>query len=369
MLISDRQRAEFTELFIRNCYARDSISVLRGIPVLQSLGASPEVYRKVWNLCDSTRQGRLRFGEFLVACMLSTQCGSVASVPGIIPQLLAPLLDTESPVPTGPAADGEGNDIMRPDGIASPTAADALELFNNEYQVIQVASVRIIALLAFNECNHSILRSRCAVDVLLRRLVGVMPSDAVRNVAITLCCLSSTDSKWLSEVINYISLILTDERTSTDVSALLLGAVANTATGPQGIERLVNHEPVSDEDPSLVRIIKCMGAVRESEWITECVRLFLNIAIVGPAGRATVLESGFVQAMFADSGQLLKHVQPTGGAYLMELLRILVDDASMCCSLVRSTEMIESLYECMDASTLFHETVGLRLTLLLAKVC
>ena len=360
MFITDREKATFTDLYLRTCRSRDSIPVLLGLRALRTLGKKETIIRAVWDLVDTGKQNRLRYGQFLVACLLCIRNDHVRNIPAELEPSLKELATVVPPFALASAEKEEKLDLQAPDGMRSENVAEAKRFFIDDYIPIQEAIAECISALALRAENHAELSEAFSPQILVERITNNIKIDSKRQIASFLCSISSSQHVWMKHLLPSICL-LTLETTDMHVEIFLLACIANSACDTSCAHVLLNS-------PSCVSFLR--ECVTRRHFSSESVRLILNIcACVGIVKPETHVRDLLVEIFKPGEDSTLYWLDKLALKYLFELLSMIWGTPTYQLYLIHNLRMVDNLHNLYtNDREKFHEVTP-QISLLLSKAC
>ena len=274
MFLSDKQREQFTELYIRTCRSRDSIPLLLAFRALRSLGAKERIVRVVWDLIDCQRTGRLTFGQFLVACRLSIHSDHICDIPHEIGMGLRKVLDAKPPIPLYPAEEEETLDLQGARALSGDHAVEAIRMLEDNYEPLQLATAHAIALLALRHESHECLLNSCSLDTLISRLNSDIPISGKRDIASFLCSVTSTAPESLNIRV-FRLLRIFNKIDDSHCRFLMVACIANCFCDFETAKLVIEAE---DASVNLKSALSLNDATQYPDMVAEIIRLVVNMS-------------------------------------------------------------------------------------------
>ena len=353
--------SSFSELFLRLSKGRDAVSVFSGISALELLGFERKRIEAAWLACDSERLGFLGYEAFMLACELCAR-----------PTDKVHELNTENatgrristPIVSNSYLESERVDMLSHGAMGSYVASEAQHHLDSEFEPLRNASYRVISLLALNSESHESICRACLPSVLLKTLRRSSQAEIKRSIASTLCSVTSTHSEWAMECLDEIVSLLEDAQDDFLTSLHLIAALANSACARRALRGSCFHD-----GSMIARVFAAHPAAECGPYLTEVIRLVLNISSWADEDKHPILAKEFIQSFFEYDARRMRFLDRVGVKYLCELILRAVKTVSVFTNLVSELRFVEVLICTVSGTILDDSDVAPRISMIFSRIC
>ena len=367
MYISDRERSQFTEIYIRTCRTRDSLYILPGLTILEGLGCKQAVVRDVWLLCDRESKGRLKFGEFLVACYFCSHVKYRHDLPPTMPPQMDRYLDCQPPIPVYWAEDQEKAELAALDGMDSAITSEAFKVMDDAFTLLREATCRVLCLLSHNPAHHEAIRARLDPGKAVSRLRGPLSVEARRCVAMFLSAVSSTDSLWLGDHVMALTHVTINSEEDADIRRMVMGSIANCVANITACNRLL-YQVSGRLNILCQRINESVLILRSTDMLFELLRFYRGIQACEDENLLIEVFILFYDTLFAEHHSFLHLFDEKCAIVLFDLLRLSIATSVLRVVLVEKLEVIAHIYAELPGNVRYARQVCPRLALVLSGI-
>lgn len=350
----------FTELFLRLSKGSDGVSVFTGIPALELLGFERDLIETAWLAGDLQREGFLGFEEFILACEICAR--STDQRPDLQSEIAA-RQHLISRVPSHPYLESERIGMLSQGAIRSFIGSEALFHLRSKFEPLWNASYRVLSILALRSENHQSICRACSPSVLIDNFRGSERVQVKRSIASTLCSVTSTNFDWGVEYFSVIVEILQEVPDDDETRIYLMGALANIACTREGYQEACFHEK-----SIISSLLKGSPAVECCEYLSEFIRLALNISSWNESGKQPPLIDELMRILFKGDSRQVQILDQVGIKYLCELILQYVRSDPFVITMMSEFRFVMIMMRNVNEHFVDDERVAPRMSMILSRI-